>query len=162
MGRTKPRVSAEDPAPQQDRVSRPKTPGRMKVLPAVLLTLLLCRQPGQLQCYSCDLLHWEEGCNQTQRCLLGETFCKTFISQGNTGSGPLTTYSLWCADMCKSFTRKVDDTLMTMNCCQTSLCNIPPWQGSQGNGAGDHQGGPKTVAAALLLSLLTGLQAMGS
>lgn len=78
------------------------------------------------------------------------------------GSGPLTTYSLWCADMCKSFTRKVDDTLMTMNCCQTSLCNIPPWQGSQGNGAGDHQGGPKTVAAALLLSLLTGLQAMGS
>lgn len=73
----------------------------------------------------------------------------------------MTTYSLWCADMCKPLTRKVDDTLMTMTCCQTSLCNVPPWQGP-GNGAGDHQGGPEPVAAALLLGLLAGLQAMGS
>lgn len=43
---------------------------------------------GRLQCYSCDLLHREEGCNQTQSCHLSETFCKTLISQGNTGEWP--------------------------------------------------------------------------
>lgn len=48
---------------------------------------------------------------------------------------------------------------MTMNCCQTALCNSPPWQGG---GASGPQGSPATVAAALLLSLLLGCGAVGS
>lgn len=72
------------------------------------------------------------------------------------------TYSAWCADSCKSSTRTVGGTLVTVTCCQTTLCNIPPWQGQQGGGAGSPQGSPETVATALLLSLLLGLGAMGS
>nr|KAF6395783.1 glycosylphosphatidylinositol anchored high density lipoprotein binding protein 1 [Molossus molossus] len=112
-----------------------------------------------LQCYSCQSLRREDRCHQTSHCPLSQPFCKTLTSQGDTESGPLTTYSAWCADTCKFSTRTVEETLVTVTCCQTTLCNIPPWQGG---GAGGPQGSPQTVAAALLLSLLLGLGAMGS
>ncbi|KAF6323305.1 glycosylphosphatidylinositol anchored high density lipoprotein binding protein 1 [Rhinolophus ferrumequinum] len=179
----------------------------MKVLPAVLLALLLCRQPGRgraqdednddyfgydeddeddkddkddkddeddredeagsggrgwLQCYSCKVLHEEQDCKEMRSCPLSQPFCKTLSSQGNTESGPWTTYSGWCADTCKPSTREVAEILMTTTCCQTTLCNIPPWQGLLARGAGDPQGSPETVAAAFLFSLLTGLWAMAS
>lgn len=62
--------------------------------------------------------------------------------------------------MCKPVAKEVEGTLMTMTCCQTTLCNTPPWQGGLGVGARGPQGSSKTVA--LLLSLLLGLWAMGS
>nr|XP_019567845.1 PREDICTED: glycosylphosphatidylinositol-anchored high density lipoprotein-binding protein 1 isoform X1 [Rhinolophus sinicus] len=176
----------------------------MKALPAVLLALLLCRQPGRgraqddsdddfgydednegdedekddedneedddkgsggpgwLQCYTCQALHEGQDCKETRSCPLSQPFCKTLNSQWNTESGPWATYSGWCADTCEPSTRKAAETLMTTICCQTTLCNIPPWQGLQVRGAGDPQGSPETVAAAFLFSLLTGLWAMAS
>lgn len=68
-------------------------------------------------------------------------------------SGPLTAYSGWCTDACKPVARTVEGTEMTMICCQTALCNSPPWQGGGGRGP---RGSPAAVAAALLLSLLLG------
>ncbi|ELK11697.1 glycosylphosphatidylinositol-anchored high density lipoprotein-binding protein 1 isoform X2 [Pteropus alecto] len=172
----------------------------MKVLAALLLALLLCRQPGRgraqdeeddgegvgmdsydddededreagvtaggepPRCFACQSLHSGEGCSQIQSCPLGQTVCKTLISQGDTGSGPLTTYSGWCADTCQPFAKKVETTLMTVTCCQTTLCNVPPWQGPQGpqgSGAGSPRG-VATLATALLLSLLPGLLGAGS
>ncbi|XP_058421023.1 glycosylphosphatidylinositol-anchored high density lipoprotein-binding protein 1 [Diceros bicornis minor] len=128
------------------------------------------RGRGLLRCYSCQSLHSEELCNQTQSCVLSQTFCKTLIYHGSTELGPLTTYSAWCADTCQPTNRTVEETLMTMTCCQSTLCNVPPWQdpldkgaGSpQGGGAGGPPGSPTAVATALLLSLLAGPQAMGS
>ncbi|XP_066120697.1 glycosylphosphatidylinositol-anchored high density lipoprotein-binding protein 1 isoform X1 [Saccopteryx bilineata] len=205
-----------DPGTQQDR-AQTHGPCRMKTLMALLLALLLCRQPGRgqvqdnqdndddlgleeeeeeddeydkedeeeeedeeagmtagsrdrgLQCYSCQSLHKGERCNRTHRCPLGHSFCKTIISQGETESGPLTTFAVWCADTCEPVTRNVGGTQVTMTCCQTSLCNIPPWQGQLGGGArgpqgsraGDPQGGPETVLTTLLLSLLLSLGAIG-
>ncbi|XP_023376083.1 glycosylphosphatidylinositol-anchored high density lipoprotein-binding protein 1 [Pteropus vampyrus] len=116
------------------------------------------------RCFACQSLHSGEGCSQTQRCLLGQTVCKTLISQGDTGSGPLTTYSGWCADACQPLAKKVETTLMTVTCCQTTLCNVPPWQGPQGpqgSGAGSPRGAAR-LATALLLSLLPGLLGAGS
>lgn len=74
-------------------------------------------------------------------------------------SGPLTTYSGWCTDACKPVARTVEGMAMTMSCCQTALCNAPPWQGAGPSGP---QGSPGTVASALLLSLLLGRGAVGS
>uniref|UniRef100_A0A7N5P423 Glycosylphosphatidylinositol anchored high density lipoprotein binding protein 1 n=1 Tax=Ailuropoda melanoleuca TaxID=9646 RepID=A0A7N5P423_AILME len=77
-------------------------------------------------------------------------------------SGPLTMYSAWCADACQPFTKTLEGTLMTLTCCQSTLCNAPPWQDPPGSGAAGAQGGPAVMAVALLLSLLPGLQATGS
>ncbi|XP_036904885.1 glycosylphosphatidylinositol-anchored high density lipoprotein-binding protein 1 [Sturnira hondurensis] len=181
----------------------------MKALWAVLLALLLCRQPGVpaqpgrgqaqdggdyteededeeeqgdedeedeeeaggatvgsrgggLQCYTCQNLPQQERCGRTHSCHPSEPFCKTLISEGDTALGPLTRYSAWCADKCKPISKMVGMTLITMTCCQTNLCNTPPWQSLPGTGAGGPQGSPGTVATALLLSLLPGLGAMGS
>ncbi|XP_024903346.1 glycosylphosphatidylinositol-anchored high density lipoprotein-binding protein 1 isoform X1 [Pteropus alecto] len=96
----------------------------MKVLAALLLALLLCRQPGRgraqdeeddgegvgmdsydddededreagvtaggepPRCFACQSLHSGEGCSQIQSCPLGQTVCKTLISQGDTGELP--------------------------------------------------------------------------
>lgn len=51
---------------------------------------------------------------------------------------------------------------MTLTCCQSTLCNTPPWQDPPGSGAVGAQGGPAVMAVALLLGLLPGLQATGS
>ncbi|XP_069321691.1 glycosylphosphatidylinositol-anchored high density lipoprotein-binding protein 1 [Eulemur rufifrons] len=174
----------------------------MKALRAVLLTLLLCRQPGRgqpqeeddgdygldsyekededeeeeedantipggrgrvrLRCYTCQSLRREESCNLTQSCSLSQTFCTILVAHGNTESGLLTTYSTWCADSCQPVTRMAEGTQMTVTCCQSTLCNVPPWQDSRvQDSLGRGAGGPESVGTALLLSLLTGLWTMG-
>ncbi|XP_034519388.1 glycosylphosphatidylinositol-anchored high density lipoprotein-binding protein 1 isoform X4 [Ailuropoda melanoleuca] len=115
-----------------------------------------------LQCYSCQSLYRGEHCKQVQNCVRSHSFCKAVISHGNTESGPLTMYSAWCADACQPFTKTLEGTLMTLTCCQSTLCNAPPWQDPPGSGAAGAQGGPAVMAVALLLSLLPGLQATGS
>ncbi|XP_045717259.1 glycosylphosphatidylinositol-anchored high density lipoprotein-binding protein 1 [Phyllostomus hastatus] len=117
---------------------------------------------GGLQCYACQSLPQQEHCHQTHSCHPDKPFCNTIISEGDTGSGPLTSYSGWCSAECKPITRMTGGTLITMTCCQTNLCNTPPWQSQPGTGAGGPQGSSETVATALLLSLLPGLGAMGS
>nr|XP_035961647.1 glycosylphosphatidylinositol-anchored high density lipoprotein-binding protein 1 isoform X2 [Halichoerus grypus] len=157
------RLKALYPEPEQEpERADPADPSRMKAPAALLLALLLCGQPGLLQCYACQSLYRGERCKQVQNCVHGHSFCKAVISHGNTESGPLTTYSAWCADTCQPITKTLEGTLMTLTCCQSTLCNIPPWQEPPGNGAGSPQGSPTMVAAALLLSLLPGLQAVGS
>uniref|UniRef100_A0A8C8YDJ3 Glycosylphosphatidylinositol anchored high density lipoprotein binding protein 1 n=1 Tax=Prolemur simus TaxID=1328070 RepID=A0A8C8YDJ3_PROSS len=174
----------------------------MKAFRAVLLTLLLCRQPGRgqpqeedndgdygldsyekededeeeeedantipggrgrgLWCYTCQSLRREESCNLTQSCSLSQTFCTTLVAHGNTESGLLTTYSTWCADSCQPVTRTAEGTQMTVTCCQSTLCNVPPWQDSRvQDSPGGVAGGPESVGTALLLSLLIGLSTMG-
>ncbi|XP_014444642.1 glycosylphosphatidylinositol-anchored high density lipoprotein-binding protein 1 [Tupaia chinensis] len=103
--------------------------------------------PGteRLHCYACQSLHREERCNQTQRCLRRQAFCTTLVAYSSTGSGLLTTYSTWCADTCQPVTRTIEETQVTTACCQSTLCNVPPWQSSQaqapsGGGAGSPQG----------------------
>ncbi|XP_047639061.1 glycosylphosphatidylinositol-anchored high density lipoprotein-binding protein 1 [Phacochoerus africanus] len=114
-----------------------------------------------LQCYACQSLHRDESCKKLQNCILAHT-CKTIISHWNTESGHQTTYSGWCADMCQPISKTVDGALTTISCCHSSLCNAPPWQYPGGSGAGGPQGSPTTVAATLLLSLLTScLRAVG-
>jgi hypothetical protein len=97
-------------------------------------------------------------------------------------SGLLTTYSMWCTDTCQPIVKTVEGTQMTQTCCQSTLCNVPPWQSSQhqdtpdvrtgspqggragqpqGNGAGGHPDCPKSVGITLLLSLLSSLWATG-
>ncbi|XP_035132314.1 glycosylphosphatidylinositol-anchored high density lipoprotein-binding protein 1 isoform X1 [Callithrix jacchus] len=117
-----------------------------------------------LRCYTCQSLPRNERCNLTQNCRHGHT-CTTLIAHGNTESGLLTTHSTWCADSCQPFTKTVEGTQMTMTCCQSSLCNVPPWQSSQvqdplGKGAGSPRDSSKTVGTAFLLILLTGLGAI--
>ncbi|XP_052507842.1 glycosylphosphatidylinositol-anchored high density lipoprotein-binding protein 1 [Budorcas taxicolor] len=112
------------------------------------------------QCYTCQSLHKGESCEQVQSCVLPRT-CKAIVSSWNAESGPQTTYSGWCADTCQAISRTVEGSLTTISCCQSSLCNTPPWQDPQGRGAGGPRGSPATVAATVLLSLLAGLQAMG-
>ncbi|XP_060054869.1 glycosylphosphatidylinositol-anchored high density lipoprotein-binding protein 1 isoform X3 [Erinaceus europaeus] len=85
-----------------------------------------------LQCYSCQSLHRQEGCSLQQNCSSRQAFCKALISHSETGSGPLTTYSAWCSDTCQPVTRTVERTLMTIICCQSTLCNTPPWQDPPG------------------------------
>uniref|UniRef100_A0A8C6QMX6 GPI-anchored HDL-binding protein 1 n=1 Tax=Nannospalax galili TaxID=1026970 RepID=A0A8C6QMX6_NANGA len=107
-----------------------------------------------LQCYVCQMLHSGENCNQTQRCFHSQPFCTMVISHGHTDAGLLTTYSMWCTDVCQHIIRTVAGTQMTKTCCQSTLCNIPPWQSPQiqnplgggadsplGGGAGHPQGG---------------------
>uniref|UniRef100_A0A8C3WE38 Glycosylphosphatidylinositol anchored high density lipoprotein binding protein 1 n=1 Tax=Catagonus wagneri TaxID=51154 RepID=A0A8C3WE38_9CETA len=114
-----------------------------------------------LQCYACQSLHREESCKKLQSCVLAQT-CKTIISHWNTESGPQTTYSGWCADMCQPISKTVGGALTTISCCHSSLCNSPPWQGAGDSGAGGPRGSPTAVAAALLFSLLSSrLRAVG-
>ncbi|XP_032110780.1 glycosylphosphatidylinositol-anchored high density lipoprotein-binding protein 1 isoform X3 [Sapajus apella] len=117
-----------------------------------------------LRCYTCQSLPRDERCNLTQNCRHGQT-CTTLIAHGNTESGLLTTHSTWCTDSCQPFTKTVKGTQMTMTCCQSSLCNVPPWQSSRvqdplGKGAGSPRDSSKTVGTALLLTLLAGLGAI--
>lgn len=201
---------------------------RMKALEAVVLTLLLCGQPGAgvhgsrqaqeeeeeddrdpdsygydeeeeeeeeetnmihgsrdraLLCYACPLLHHGDSCNQIQNCSSSQDSCIMLISHSNTDSGPLTTYSMWCTDSCQPIIKTVEGTQMTETCCQSPMCNVPPWQhpqiqdlqngkiGSpQDNRAGHSQASgshappscPKNVGAALLPSLLTSLWVVGT
>ncbi|XP_010328214.3 glycosylphosphatidylinositol-anchored high density lipoprotein-binding protein 1 isoform X1 [Saimiri boliviensis] len=116
-----------------------------------------------LRCYTCQSLPRDERCNLTQNCWHGQT-CTTLIAHGNTESGLLTTHSTWCADSCQPFTKTVEGTQMTMTCCQSSLCNVPPWQSSQvqdplGKGADSPRDSSKTVGTALLPTLLPTLLA---
>nr|XP_012316659.1 glycosylphosphatidylinositol-anchored high density lipoprotein-binding protein 1 isoform X1 [Aotus nancymaae] len=117
-----------------------------------------------LRCYTCQSLPRDERCNLTQNCRHGHT-CTTLIAHGNTESGLLTTHSTWCADSCQPFTKTVEGTQMTMTCCQSSLCNVPPWQSSRvqdplDKGAGGPLDSSKTVGTAFLLTLLAGLGAI--
>lgn len=89
------------------------------------------RDRESLQCYICQSLHSGESCNQTQSCYHSHTFCTTLVSHGNTDNGLLTTYSMWCTDACKPFTKTVSGTQVIKTCCQSKLCNIPPWQSPQ-------------------------------
>ncbi|XP_008571769.1 PREDICTED: glycosylphosphatidylinositol-anchored high density lipoprotein-binding protein 1 [Galeopterus variegatus] len=114
--------------------------------------------PGLLQCYTCQSLHREDSCNQTQRCSHSQTFCTTLIAHGSTASGLLTTLSTWCATSCQPFSKTVEDTQLTLTCCQSFLCNIPPWQSSHvpdplGSGADGPLGSLQNAGPALLLSL---------
>ncbi|XP_052016198.1 glycosylphosphatidylinositol-anchored high density lipoprotein-binding protein 1 [Apodemus sylvaticus] len=85
-----------------------------------------------LQCYFCQVLHSGDSCNQTQRCAGSRPFCITVISHGETSDkGYLTTYSMWCTDTCQALVKTVESTQVTQTCCQSSLCNIPPWQSPQ-------------------------------
>ncbi|KAB1258047.1 Glycosylphosphatidylinositol-anchored high density lipoprotein-binding protein 1 [Camelus dromedarius] len=113
-----------------------------------------------LQCYTCQSLHRNESCEQMQNCIPYQT-CKTIIYHWNTESDPQTTYSGWCADTCQPITKMVVGTLTTITCCQSRLCNVPPWQGPPGTWAGSSQSSPKTVATTFLLSLLAGFLATG-
>uniref|UniRef100_A0A667IVD7 Snake toxin/toxin-like domain-containing protein n=1 Tax=Lynx canadensis TaxID=61383 RepID=A0A667IVD7_LYNCA len=63
-----------------------------------------------LQCYSCQALHRGGSCDRIQNCVHSHSFCKAIVSHGNTGSGPLTTYSAWCADACQPFAKTVEGT----------------------------------------------------
>ncbi|XP_064240218.1 glycosylphosphatidylinositol-anchored high density lipoprotein-binding protein 1 isoform X2 [Aotus nancymaae] len=172
------------------RVRDTAASGKMKALGAVLLVLLLCGQPGRgqaeqeeeedyrpdgydeededeveeesnrlpggrdrvlLRCYTCQSLPRDERCNLTQNCRHGHT-CTTLIAHGNT-------------DSCQPFTKTVEGTQMTMTCCQSSLCNVPPWQSSRvqdplDKGAGGPLDSSKTVGTAFLLILLAGLGAI--
>uniref|UniRef100_A0A8C9Q299 Snake toxin/toxin-like domain-containing protein n=1 Tax=Spermophilus dauricus TaxID=99837 RepID=A0A8C9Q299_SPEDA len=103
--------------------------------------------PGteRLQCYFCQSLHKGENCTHMQSCP-SHASCITLISHGNTDSGFLTTYSMWCVDTCQPITKTVDGTQMTKTCCQSTLCNVPPWQRPQiqdplGGRAGSPQDG---------------------
>ncbi|XP_012980595.1 glycosylphosphatidylinositol-anchored high density lipoprotein-binding protein 1 [Mesocricetus auratus] len=89
------------------------------------------RDRESLRCYICQSLHSGESCNQTRGCYHSRAFCTTLISHGNTDKGLLTTYSMWCTDTCQAFTRTVLGTQVTKSCCQSTLCNIPPWQSPQ-------------------------------
>ncbi|XP_077019289.1 glycosylphosphatidylinositol-anchored high density lipoprotein-binding protein 1 [Tamandua tetradactyla] len=125
------------------------------------------RDRAQLQCYSCQSLREGEACDQVRNCLLGQTFCKTFLSRGDTESGLLTTYSGWCADTCLAVTKTIAETRLTMACCQSALCNVPPWHSPQarnplGSGAGGPKGSLSAVGTALLLGFLAALRALGS
>ncbi|CAO2602031.1 Glycosylphosphatidylinositol-anchored high density lipoprotein-binding protein 1 [Lemmus lemmus] len=89
------------------------------------------RDRESLQCYMCLSLHSGESCNETQSCYHSHTFCTTLVSHGNTDKGLLTTYSMWCTDTCKPFTKTMSGTQVIKTCCQSKLCNIPPWQSPQ-------------------------------
>ncbi|XP_051015698.1 glycosylphosphatidylinositol-anchored high density lipoprotein-binding protein 1 [Acomys russatus] len=84
-----------------------------------------------LQCYFCQVLHTGENCNQIQNCSHSEAFCTTLISHSNTDKGLLVTHSMWCADTCRPIIKTVEGTQVTQTCCQSTLCNILPWQSPQ-------------------------------
>lgn len=84
-----------------------------------------------LQCYFCQVLHSGESCNETQSCAGIRPSCITLVSHSETDKGYLTTYSMWCTDNCQAIVKTVESTQMTQTCCQSTLCNIPPWQSPQ-------------------------------
>ncbi|XP_034373067.1 glycosylphosphatidylinositol-anchored high density lipoprotein-binding protein 1 [Arvicanthis niloticus] len=84
-----------------------------------------------LQCYFCQMLHSGESCNQTLSCSGSKPSCITVISHSEIDKGYLTTYSMWCTDTCQPIRKTVERTQMTQTCCQSTLCNIPPWQNPQ-------------------------------
>lgn len=139
-----------------------------------------------LRCYACPLLHYGESCDQMQSCSGSQASCIMLVTHGNTDSGLLTTYSMWCTDSCQPIIKTVEGTQMTETCCQSPMCNVPPWQhplngkagGPRDSRAGHPQGErdghpqangsnalpkcPQNVSTALLLSLLTSLLAVGA
>ncbi|XP_069847954.1 glycosylphosphatidylinositol-anchored high density lipoprotein-binding protein 1-like [Dipodomys merriami] len=140
-----------------------------------------------LECYACSLLKDRERCQETKRCSSSQTFCTTMVSHGRTDSGFLTTYSMWCTDSCRPLTKTVEGTQINQTCCQSTLCNAPPWQRPpQGGRAGQPQGGraggpredgpgssrgsgapgfpgcPKSMGIAFLLPLLASLWTVGA
>ncbi|EHB01368.1 Glycosylphosphatidylinositol-anchored high density lipoprotein-binding protein 1, partial [Heterocephalus glaber] len=84
-----------------------------------------------LQCYACPLLHHGESCDQMQSCSGSRASCIMLVTHGNTDSGLLTTYSMWCTDSCQPIIKTVEGTQMTETCCQSPMCNVPPWQHPQ-------------------------------
>ncbi|XP_036063394.1 glycosylphosphatidylinositol-anchored high density lipoprotein-binding protein 1 [Onychomys torridus] len=99
------------------------------------------RDREHLQCYTCQTIQSGESCNQTQSCY--HKTCTTLISHGNTDKGLLTTYSMWCTDTCQPITKTISGTQVTQTCCQSALCNIPPWQSPQVQGSlGGRAGSP--------------------
>nr|XP_044999911.1 glycosylphosphatidylinositol-anchored high density lipoprotein-binding protein 1 isoform X2 [Jaculus jaculus] len=144
-----------------------------------------------LKCYTCQMLRSGESCNQTQSCFHRQPFCTMLVSHGTTDTGLLTTYSMWCTDTCQPIIKTVEGTQVTQTCCQSTLCNVPPWQSSQGqdplggsaghpkggragwpqggkaghpwgSGAGCLQECPENVSTALLFSLFTTLWGSGA
>ncbi|XP_012578333.1 PREDICTED: glycosylphosphatidylinositol-anchored high density lipoprotein-binding protein 1 [Condylura cristata] len=136
----------------RERARCPPAPCRLtdRVCVAHILVLNL-----RLRCYSCQSLRRGELCGVRRSCSSGHVFCKTILSHGDTESGPLTTYSAWCSDTCDPISRTVAGTLMTVACCQSALCNVPPWQDWPGGAARVPRGSPVALAAGLLLGLLS-------
>ncbi|KAL1767163.1 glycosylphosphatidylinositol-anchored high density lipoprotein-binding 1 [Sigmodon hispidus] len=99
------------------------------------------RDKDFFQCYTCQSLQSGESCNQTQRCYHSKSYCTTFISHSNTDKGLLTTYSMWCTDTCEPIIKTMSGTQVTQTCCQSTLCNIPPWQSPQ-DSLGGRAGSP--------------------
>ncbi|XP_048214831.1 glycosylphosphatidylinositol-anchored high density lipoprotein-binding protein 1 isoform X2 [Perognathus longimembris pacificus] len=143
------------------------------------------RDRAPLECYVCMMLQGGESCKETKRCSRGQAFCTAMVYHGHTGSGLLTTSSMWCTDACRPFTKTVEGTQMTQTCCQSRLCNAPPWQSPPG-GTGSPQGGrtgrpqedrpgpppgsgaqgllgcPRCLSTALLLTLLASAWTAGA
>ncbi|XP_027715679.1 glycosylphosphatidylinositol-anchored high density lipoprotein-binding protein 1 [Vombatus ursinus] len=78
---------------------------------------------GSLECYTCESESIEEHCNKIKTCAPSQTFCKTIITRGNADSNYLTTFSAWCSDTCKEATKIIEGTHVTVNCCQSDMCN---------------------------------------
>ncbi|XP_074059045.1 glycosylphosphatidylinositol-anchored high density lipoprotein-binding protein 1 [Macrotis lagotis] len=78
---------------------------------------------GSLECYTCESESIEEHCNKIQTCAPSQTFCKTIITRGNADSNYLTTFSAWCSDACKEANKIIEGTHVTVNCCQSDMCN---------------------------------------
>ncbi|XP_005395816.1 PREDICTED: glycosylphosphatidylinositol-anchored high density lipoprotein-binding protein 1 [Chinchilla lanigera] len=136
-----------------------------------------------LPCYHCPLLHHGDRCDQIQNCSSSQDSCVMLVSHSNTDSGSLTTYSMWCTDSCQPVIKTVEGTQMTETCCQSPMCNVPPWQhpqvedllngktGSPQDDRASHPqaGGshappscPQNVGTALLFSLFTSLWVVGT
>ncbi|XP_054984574.1 glycosylphosphatidylinositol-anchored high density lipoprotein-binding protein 1 isoform X2 [Sorex araneus] len=154
----------------------------MKALTAALLTLLLCGPPGRGQVQDededeDDVDPGQEGYDDDDDDDDEMDKARVLGDGGDEESGPLTTYSAWCSDTCHPITKTVERTLMTVTCCESPLCNVPPWEGP-GGGLGDPQGGkaggargggaggpwgcPLAVAMTFLLSLLCSIHFLGS
>ncbi|XP_006879499.1 PREDICTED: glycosylphosphatidylinositol-anchored high density lipoprotein-binding protein 1 [Elephantulus edwardii] len=83
---------------------------------------------AQLRCYFCKTVHKEEPCTELQSCGPSQPSCEMVITQSETESRSLATYSGWCADTCQPIIRTFVGTRLTVSCCNTALCNRPPWQ----------------------------------
>ncbi|XP_064240219.1 glycosylphosphatidylinositol-anchored high density lipoprotein-binding protein 1 isoform X3 [Aotus nancymaae] len=147
------------------RVRDTAASGKMKALGAVLLVLLLCGQPGRGQAEQEEEEDYRpDGYDEEDEDEVEEE-SNRLPGGRDRESGLLTTHSTWCADSCQPFTKTVEGTQMTMTCCQSSLCNVPPWQSSRvqdplDKGAGGPLDSSKTVGTAFLLILLAGLGAI--
>lgn len=67
--------------------------------------------------------------------------CPDHLFSTPLGNGLLTTYSMWCTDACRPLTKTVSGTQVIQTCCQSKLCNIPPWQSPQVQGSLDSRAG---------------------